>query len=107
MGLCTNKPLAAVHAVLAHLDLARHFPVIVAGDSAYPRKPDPAPLHAAIAGLGGGPTIYIGDHEVDAATAGAAGVPFVLFTEGYRSAPAADLATRAFADWRALPAMVG
>ena len=39
MGLCTNKPLAAVRAVLAHFDLAQYFPVIVAGDSAHPRKP--------------------------------------------------------------------
>ena len=106
IGLCTNKPLAAVRAVLAHLDLAQHFPVIVAGDSACPRKPDPAPLHAAIAELGGGPATYIGDHEVDAATARAAGVPFLLFTEGYRSAPATALTTRAFADWRSLPPLV-
>lgn len=107
MGLCTNKPLAATRAVLAHLDLAQHFPVIVAGDSPHPRKPDPAPLLAAIAGLGGGPATYVGDHEVDAATASAAGVPFVLFTEGYRSAPAMTLANRAFADWSALPALLG
>ena len=106
MGLCTNKPLAAVRAVLAHLDLAHHFPVIVAGDSACPRKPDPAPLHAAIAGLGGGLASYIGDHEVDAATARAAGVPFLLYTEGYRATPAIALTTCAFADWRSLPALV-
>ncbi len=106
MGLCTNKPLAAVHAVLAHLDLAQHFSVIIAGDSEYPRKPDPAPLHAAIAALGGGPATYIGDHEVDAATAHAAGIPFVLYTEGYRAAPATSLTACAFADWRALPALV-
>ena len=107
MGLCTTKPLAAVRAVLAHFDLAQHFPVIVAGDSAHPRKPDPAPLHAAIAELGGGPALYVGDHEVDAATARAAAVPFLLFTEGYRATPAVALSTRAFADWRALPALVG
>ena len=107
MGLCTNKPLAAVRAVLAHLDLARHFPVIVAGDSLHPRKPDPAPLLAAIAELGGGPATYVGDHEVDAATARAAGVPFVLFTEGYRSASATMLASRSFADWTAFPALLG
>ena len=106
MGLCTNKPLAAVQAVLVHLDLARYFPVIVAGDSEYPRKPDPAPLHAAISRLGAGPALYIGDHEVDAATARAAGVPFLLFTEGYRATPAIALTSRAFADWRSLPALV-
>lgn len=106
MGLCTNKPLAAVQAVLTHFDLAQHFPVIIAGDSAHPRKPDPAPLRAAIAELGGGPALYVGDHEVDAATARAAAVPFLLFTEGYRATPAIALTTRAFADWRSLPALV-
>ncbi len=106
MALCTNKPLAAVRAVLAHLELAQHFPVIVAGDSAHPRKPDPAPLLAAIVELGGGPATYVGDHEVDVATARAAGVPFVLYTEGYRTTPAIALTTCAFADWRSLPALV-
>ncbi|MGQ0565984.1 MAG: phosphoglycolate phosphatase [Gemmobacter sp.] len=105
MALCTNKPRAAVQAVLAHLDLAHHFPVIVAGDSPHPRKPDPAPLRAAIADLGG-PALYIGDHEVDAATARAAAVPFLLYTEGYRATPAVALGPRAFADWRALPALI-
>lgn len=33
----------------------------------------------------------MGDSEVDAQTAGAAGLPFVLFTEGYRKTPVADL----------------
>ena len=106
MGLCTNKPMAAVRSVLAHLKLAQFFPVIVAGDSLPLRKPDPAPLHTAIVALGGGVAVYVGDHEVDALTARAAGVPFVLYTEGYRLTPAVALAGRAFADWRVLPGLV-
>ena len=106
MGLCTNKPMAAVRSVLAHLRLAQFFPVIVAGDSLPLRKPDPAPLHTAIAALGGGVAAYVGDHEVDALTARAAGVSFILYTEGYRMTPAIDLCECAFADWQALPAMV-
>jgi phosphoglycolate phosphatase len=106
LGLCTNKPLAATRAVLGHLGLAAFFAVIVAGDGPHPRKPDPAPLRAALAALGEGPAAYVGDHEVDAQTAQAAGVPFVLHTEGYRAAQAVTLAPRAFADWRALSALL-
>jgi phosphoglycolate phosphatase len=106
MGLCTNKPMAAVRAVLQHLDLATYFPVILAGDSLPTRKPHPASLHAAIAALGGGAALYVGDHEVDADTARAAGVPFLLFTEGYRSTPATGLSQRCFSHWSALPGLV-
>ena len=105
MALCTNKPEAPARAVLRDLGLAPFFPVVIGGDSLPVTKPDPAPLHACIAALGGGPTIYIGDSEVDAATAQAARVPFALFTEGYRKTPVADLphAVR-FAEFHALPA---
>ena len=105
LGLCTNKPLAPTRAVLTHLALARFFSVVVGGDSLPVRKPDPAPLTHAIAALGGGPVVYVGDSEVDAATASAAGVPFALFTEGYRQSPVAALAHDfAFSDFAALTA---
>ena len=35
--------------------------------------------------------VLIGDSEVDAATAKAAGVPFVLMTYGYRRGPASEI----------------
>ncbi|MCL4674640.1 MAG: GNAT family N-acetyltransferase, partial [Pararhodobacter sp.] len=53
--------------------------------------PDPAPLLAAFAPLGA-PHFYVGDSEVDAETARAAGVRFALHTEGYRKAPPSELA---------------
>src|SRR3546814_19273576 len=37
---------------------------------------------------------YVGDSEVDAATAAAVGVPFLLFTEGYRKTPVEALPHR-------------
>ncbi len=91
LGLVTNKPEGPARAVLAHLDLARFFGVIVGGDSLPQRKPDPAPLHHAMAALGAAHTVYVGDSEIDAATAQAAGVPFALYTEGYSLAPVATL----------------
>ncbi|MGY6634976.1 MAG: phosphoglycolate phosphatase [Alkalilacustris sp.] len=100
LALCTNKPILPTRSVLAHLGLDRFFPVVVGGDTLPVRKPDPAPLHHAIAALGGGATTYVGDSETDAETARAAGVPFALYTEGYRTAPASALVHEfAFADY--------
>lgn len=87
MAICTNKPHAPALTVLAHFGWSDLFEVVIAGDSLPVSKPDPAPLRAAIAGLGGGPTVYVGDSEVDAATAQATGTPFALYTEGYRKSP--------------------
>jgi phosphoglycolate phosphatase len=104
LGLCTNKPEIPARLVLDQLGLARFFGAVVGGDSLPVAKPDPAPLHACIGLLGGGATIYVGDSEVDAATAQAAGVPFALFTEGYRKTAVENLAHDvAFSDFNALP----
>lgn len=107
MGVCTNKPAAPARAILRDLGLDAFFSSVIGGDSLTVTKPDPAPLHACIAALGGGQTIYVGDSEVDAATAAAAAVPFALFTEGYRKSPIAELPHDVtFADFRTLPAVV-
>lgn len=107
LGLCTNKPLAPARAVLRHLDLLRFFAVVHGGDSHPLKKPDPAPLLAALAALGGGTALYIGDSEVDAECARRAGLSFALFTEGYRKAPVESLPhAAAFADFADLPALV-
>lgn len=106
IGLCTNKPLAPTRAVLAHLGWAGLFEVVIAGDSLPVNKPDPAPLRAALDSLGAGPAVYVGDSEVDAATAGAVGLPFALFTEGYRKTPVATIPhSAAFDAWSELPAL--
>lgn len=107
LALCTNKPVGPCRAVLAHLALADLFEAIVGGDSLAVRKPDPAPLHAAFAALGPGRRLYVGDSDVDAETAQRAGVPFLLYTRGYRQSPVDDLChDAAFDDWADLPALV-
>jgi phosphoglycolate phosphatase len=104
MAVCTNKPEAPAHAVLRDLGLAQFFAVVIGGDSLPVTKPDPAPLLACVTALGAGPTIYVGDSEVDAATAAAARLPFALFTEGYRKTPVKDLPhDAAFSDFHDLP----
>ncbi len=107
LGVCTNKPLAPARAVLRHLALDRCFEVVLGGDSGLPRKPDPAPLFETLRRMGGGPAAYVGDSEVDAATAQAADLPFFLFTEGYRKAAADTLPHRAlFSDFADLPGLI-
>jgi phosphoglycolate phosphatase len=90
LGICTNKPYRPTLAVLRHLNLEHLFATIFGGDSLRVHKPDPAPLHAAFAALGG-PGLFVGDSEVDAETAQRAELPFLLYSGGYRKAPADSL----------------
>lgn len=89
MGVCTNKPQRPAEAILDRFGLRPHVLAVVGGDALPVIKPDPAPLLLCFDRLGGGAArLYVGDSETDAATAKAAGVPFALFTGGYRKSPA-------------------
>lgn len=107
LGICTNKPLAPTLSVLRHFGIDGLFATVLGGDSLAVRKPDPAHLLAAVERMGGGPAVFVGDSEVDAETAERAGLPFLLFSEGYRKSPVAALPhSAAFADFRDLPRLV-
>ncbi|TMV10081.1 phosphoglycolate phosphatase [Ruegeria sediminis] len=107
LGICTNKPEAPARHVLQALGLAGFFDAVIGGDTLATRKPHPDPLHAAYAALPAGPRLYVGDSEVDAETARRAGVPFLLFTEGYRKSPVQDLHHAAsYGHGAALPELV-
>lgn len=111
LGICTNKPLAVTQAILEHFGVAQMFGCVIGGDSVPERKPHPAPLRAALQGLGADPTqpkaIYVGDSEFDAACAAAVPVPFLVYTRGYRQTPADELPhLAAFDDFAALPGLV-
>lgn len=111
MGICTNKPADPTEAVLGAMGIAEFFAVIIAGDSLPQRKPDPAPLRAALLALGAAPenprALYVGDSEVDAETAADVPVPLMLYTGGYRRTPVEQLPHRvAFDDFSALPALI-
>ncbi|MEY4698547.1 MAG: phosphoglycolate phosphatase [Pseudomonadota bacterium] len=107
LGICTNKPEAQARGLLAHLGWGAQFGVVVGGDTLAVRKPDPDPLRVAITRMGGGPVLFVGDSEVDCATAEAAGVPFVLFTGGYRTTPVEGLPhLAAFDRWEEFPALI-
>ncbi len=107
LGLCTNKPGGPTRAVLDHLNLTSFFGTLLTLDSLPQRKPHPAPLLRAIADLGAVQAIFVGDSEVDAGTAHAAGVPFVLFSGGYAKGPQAAMSPADVFDHHdALPALV-
>lgn len=110
LGVCTNKPAGPTQQVLADFGLDGCFAAVVGGDSLPQRKPDPAPLRrvAELLGVELAAVAYVGDSEVDAATAAAAGVPFLLFTEGYRKSPVEDLPYHScFDDFARLPELLG
>lgn len=107
LAICTNKPIAPTRAVLRHFGLDPLFDPVIGGDSLPQRKPAPEPLLLAQAGAGGGPVLFIGDSEVDAETAARAGLPFALFTEGYRKTPVSALPHQAsFSQFATLPGIV-
>ena len=108
LGLCTNKPEGPARDVLAAFGLSGRMRVVVGGDTLAVKKPDPAPLRHVIDALGARDVLYVGDSEVDAQTAVAAGVPFALYTQGYRKSPVAEIAhDMAFDHFDALEAGVG
>lgn len=102
LGVCTNKPHEPAVIILDDLGLAGFFEVVIGGDSTAAKKPDPTPLKAAMAALGE-EVLYVGDSEIDAETAERAGVPFALFTEGYRKVGIDEMThAYAFEDFREL-----
>lgn len=86
LGVCTNKPEGLTRQVLDGLGLARHIRVAVGGDTLAVMKPDPGMLvHTArTLGVGLDEVLFVGDSEIDAETAAAAGVKFALYSGGYR-----------------------
>ncbi len=100
LAVLTNKRTRATQLVLERLALASYFSRVVSGDSLPFRKPDPRALLDIVQGFGARPeaALMVGDSEVDAATAQAAGVPFVLVTYGYHRVPLEEIASAARLD---------
>jgi phosphoglycolate phosphatase len=100
LALCTNKPEQPSRRILDSFGLAGVFERIIGGDTLPWRKPDARVLKAIIAELGATPeaTILVGDSEVDAASAAASGIPFILMSYGYRRGPVETIACQAALD---------
>jgi phosphoglycolate phosphatase len=80
-GIVSNKAGDFLRREVGHLGWARFFGAVVGAGDAAADKPDPAPLHLALARLGrtADPSVwYMGDTALDMQAARAAGVTAVL-----------------------------
>lgn len=110
LALCTNKPASAAAGILASFGLGNYLSRVIGGDSLPYRKPDPRVLLPLLEEFSARPksALLVGDSEVDAATAGAAGVPFVLMKHGYRRGTVESIPhSAALESFSELPALVG
>ncbi len=109
-AICTNKPQQATHTVLEGLGLLPLFDGIAGGDRFAVKKPDPGHLFELIVSLGARAeaAAMVGDSEIDAAAAHAAGLPLVLMRYGYARGDLEPLAADALlADFADLPDTLG
>ena len=100
LGICTNKPEALAQKLLRELGALDLFGALVGADTLPVRKPDPAPLRAAVERAGGSLTraMLVGDTVTDRETARAAGVPCALVTFGPEGGAVAALKPEALLD---------
>ena len=107
LAICTNKLESLTHALVTTLGWQGRFAAIIGGDTLPQRKPDPAPVHEAIARAGGGRAAFVGDSISDTDAARAAGIPCVALTFGFSDRPADQLGANALIDhWgQLLPAL--
>ena len=107
IGLCTNKPAAPTRVIVEAFGWSAIFGAVIAGDQLAERKPHPLPLLTAVERLGATSAVYVGDSEVDAATAAAARITVVLYAEGYRKTPISEIAFDAmFSEFAELPGII-
>lgn len=85
LAVITNKSEIPAVQVLRGLDLARHFSIVVGGDTLPERKPSAAPLRhvADILGVAPAEMLMVGDSANDLLAAKAAACPSVLVSYGY------------------------
>ena len=108
LALVTQKPEVPTHILLRALALDALFDAVTTGDS-YPfLKPDPRMISQTVAHLPprARPVLFVGDSEVDAKTAHAAGVPFLLRHGGYHNGDGPGQANAVFHDFAELPGIV-
>ncbi len=107
LGVSTQKHETAARYLLEEMGLLRFFGAITGGDTLNVLKPDPAMLFHSAEALGQGQILFIGDSEVDRATASNAEVPFLLHENGYRKTSIEAIAPDAhFNHYDHLPGLV-
>lgn len=85
LAVCTNKPTAATHHILAALGLDEYFAVVVGGDDVPALKPNPVHLHAVLdrLGINHDEAVMVGDSINDVLAAKGAGVLCIAVSFGY------------------------
>jgi phosphoglycolate phosphatase len=85
-AVLSNKPDTLAQTVIGKLFPPYAFDVVIGERPDFPRKPDPAPALDIIAELDASPkeTLFMGDSEIDLATARAAGCAFIGASWGFR-----------------------
>ena len=109
LAVCSNKDESFTREILEAKALLPYVDAIVGGDTIGVKKPDPAPLLACarLCGAALSETIYVGDSEIDADTAAAASIAFILYDSGYRrEADRLPPALASFTSFAALPALI-
>ncbi|PWJ12451.1 HAD family hydrolase [Jannaschia seohaensis] len=93
VAICTNKPEGLARLLMSELGATDAFDALVGADTLPVRKPDAAPLMAAIERAGGAASraVLVGDTETDRRTSTAAGVPSILVTFAPLGPAVADL----------------
>lgn len=89
LAVATNRG-TSMPEILAHFDLASYFQVVITSRDVPRPKPFPDMLHLAASRLGlpENELLFVGDSELDAAAATAAGMPFVAYRSIQGDAPA-------------------
>lgn len=85
LGVVTNKDQNHASSLIGRF-FPGMFGVVSGGNAGNPPKPSPASSFAALRALGAetSGSVFVGDSEVDAATAAAAGMPALLCSWGFR-----------------------
>jgi 2-phosphoglycolate phosphatase len=98
MAVASNKPSYFSSQLLASLGLADRFALVVGPDSGFPAKPRPEMVFHILERLGVSrdETLFVGDMEVDVATARAAGLKVAVLPTGSCSREELECAE---ADW--------
>lgn len=98
LAICTNKLEGLARRLVDALGWRDRFAAIVGGDTLPQRKPDPAPVHAAIAQAGGGRAAFVGDSISDTQASHNAAIPCVALTFGFSDRPVEELGATVLID---------
>jgi HAD superfamily hydrolase (TIGR01509 family) len=95
LAVLTGKETRRTEAILERLEIRHMFDPVVCCDSGLRPKPDPAGLlHVLdVHRVPPAAAVFVGDSPIDARTAAAAGVPFVLVTAGQPVGESCDAAS--------------